>query len=466
MVLKEAGSGRCRPISPTTPKANLSASGAPREWSDDFSAVITYDTTSLFAPCYAGPSTRYTIMEVLTGDISNDHAVSGGGNLRITSRLPSQALTNWRYIAAIVGVIRFGQSCPDVSGLDFLEGTEPFTANDVCIYGGSMFTPWHLKDAPGEDSGHGFGPDGQPGVAGIDDDQDGTTDENDEWPALRDTTVNSGFGHSGANAYQAGVDAAPGAAGVDDDGNGTTDEYGEMGWPDTDDGDDTQRLVRHTLMKGNFDTSSFIYFNMDPATPGYNQCSILDVINGTGSGVPAPGDELSPGFYQPYTQYNYVYCASGTCFGAMLWTGTDMANPDESLGPAVSTIHTTADDNLVAFSANSLIEHYQRQVQVRGNSNFSRTMWVISGNPTLYYPSVSADLDGDRDVDGQDFLTFSVCYNGSLKAPQAACANTDADLDDDGDVDGQDFLTFSVCYNGSLRKPQPACFPPILTNCP
>ena len=102
------------------------------------------------------------------------------------------------------------------------------------------------------------------------------------------------------------------------------------------------------------------------------------------------------------------------------------------------------------------------------NSNVSHKFWIVSGNAMTYpyFPSLTEDLDGDRDVDGNDFLTFSLCYNGSLKPPQSGCANLDADLDNDGDVDGFDFTTWSLCHNGSLKRPQPACMPPNLTSCP
>jgi hypothetical protein len=80
---------------------------------------------------------------------------------------------------------------------------------------------------------------------------------------------------------------------------------------------------------------------------------------------------------------------------------------------------------------------------------------ILSTDPPYpFEPDMKGDLDYDGDADGQDFLTFSVCYNGSLNPPSAACENTDADFDEDGDVDGNDFLTFSVCYNGSLNPPR------------
>ncbi len=39
------------------------------------------------------------------------------------------------------------------------------------------------------------------------------------------------------------------------------------------------------------------------------------------------------------------------------------------------------------------------------------------------------------------------------REPQPACENLEADLEGDGDVDGFDFLTFANCYNGSGRAP-------------
>jgi len=39
---------------------------------------------------------------------------------------------------------------------------------------------------------------------------------------------------------------------------------------------------------------------------------------------------------------------------------------------------------------------------------------------------------------------------------EADSASASADLDDDGDVDGYDFVTFSLCFNGSLNPPN--CF--------
>lgn len=64
------------------------------------------------------------------------------------------------------------------------------------------------------------------------------------------------------------------------------------------------------------------------------------------------------------------------------------------------------------------------------------------------------DFDGDGDADGTDFMTFSSCFNGSLRPPKSSCQDPEADMDGDEDVDGYDFMTFSSCFNGSLRFPK------------
>jgi hypothetical protein len=92
--------------------------------------------------------------------------------------------------------------------------------------------------------------------------------------------------------------------------------------------------------------------------------------------------------------------------------------------------------------------------------------WRLSaGSPCIDAADYSAysgpplDLDGlDRDVDdpstantGAGALTF--LDMGAYEYQASPTTGSQADLDDDGDVDGIDFLTFSVCFNGSLNPP-------------
>jgi hypothetical protein len=443
------------------------AFGQPREWKDDFTTVTTYDSGSVYATCASptAPSTKYTLIEAFTGNPFNGRALSGGGKFIFTNR-STAGVGGLRADLAAIGVVDFGQTCPDnpdPSPGASLITSEPFTSNNQCTYGGLQFTDWQLKFPP--DTYEVRGSDGKCGVANVDDDLDGITDEDNECLACRPTFVNGGYGNRNGTGFQGGVDAAPGVAGVDDDANGIVDDLDEMGWSGSDDGDDTTRQAFWIVLKANLDTSSLIFVEVDPATVTgvFNMGQIISASYSQLEG----NNEIVKGYYRAHVRYNWVFCVSGTCYGAVLWEGTDMANPDETLGPLANAQHTAADDNLAGFVffQSTVPLQFTRQQHATGNSNFSDAYWVVSGNPANYYPSPSADLDGDKDVDGFDFLTFSNCYNGSNKPALAACANRQADLDKDGDVDGFDFLTFSNCYNGSNRKPLAACFPPNLTNC-
>lgn len=66
--------------------------------------------------------------------------------------------------------------------------------------------------------------------------------------------------------------------------------------------------------------------------------------------------------------------------------------------------------------------------------------------------SVPADVDGDLDVDLDDFSMFQICFNGPNRlAPYGGCGY--ADFDGDGDVDLSDFGFFQLCYSGPNRAP-------------
>jgi hypothetical protein len=62
------------------------------------------------------------------------------------------------------------------------------------------------------------------------------------------------------------------------------------------------------------------------------------------------------------------------------------------------------------------------------------------------------DMDGDGDVDLNDFATFANCYYGSaITVPPPSCTPAQfdtCDLDDDGDVDLGDFSTFALNFTG------------------
>ena len=458
-------------------------------WVDDFETYATYDSAAI-VNCTA----KYTSMEPLTGDFNLQYVASGDGVLRgSTLKLGSFPGIEARFVFCVVGVLNVRQPC--ASGWPFLHSSETFDPNgDICMYSGFSFNQFQLRHASfglGDDNGEEFGPDldeeaaghqNGPGVWNVDDDGNGTTDD-PQWGGGSGNVIAS------PEYLWPGIDGAPGFAGQDDDGDGYTDyipgpnapgvdddkdgevdevgelrpDMGEFGWPGSDDSDDTTGEWGYAAgLRANLIDTSVIFVNVDVMSDG-NQFTIRQIYQ---SDLPSgPSDFLGVGFYEAGTKYNFVYCASGTCYGALLWTESDMANPNHNVGPVLNTLHNEPDSvNVAPGFWNYLNGEYAfiQNTTYRGNSNFDHSFWVVEGSPSQYYPSASADLDNDLDVDGQDFLTFSVCYNGSLNPPQVVCPNTDADLDDDGDVDGQDFLTFSVCYNGALKRP--ACLPSLLSS--
>ncbi len=65
--------------------------------------------------------------------------------------------------------------------------------------------------------------------------------------------------------------------------------------------------------------------------------------------------------------------------------------------------------------------------------------------------AASADLDGDGDVDLNDFALFVLCVGGPQSPPAETCVpGTDADFDNDEDVDLGDFALFQHFFTGAL----------------
>ncbi len=67
--------------------------------------------------------------------------------------------------------------------------------------------------------------------------------------------------------------------------------------------------------------------------------------------------------------------------------------------------------------------------------------------------TIREDLDGDSDVDVQDFQMFQACFNGPNRPPFGPGCNR-ADFDGDSDVDLGDFGLFQDCFNGPNRPPK------------
>ena len=70
-------------------------------------------------------------------------------------------------------------------------------------------------------------------------------------------------------------------------------------------------------------------------------------------------------------------------------------------------------------------------------------------------PFIGPDIDGDCDVDNNDFDLFEDCLSGPDVLPQAGCENRDFDAD--SDVDQADFGLLQGCLTGSNKVPDATC---------
>ena len=78
-----------------------------------------------YRPNYdAGADDDATHTLLVVGDVYNEHAVSGGGNLLITSRAEGAPSTGSRFIVCAVGVVNADTGCPDVAGIGNLDSRE------------------------------------------------------------------------------------------------------------------------------------------------------------------------------------------------------------------------------------------------------------------------------------------------------------------------------------------------------
>jgi len=111
---------------------------------------------------------------------------------------------------------------------------------------------------------------------------------------------------------------------------------------------------------------------------------------------------------------------------------------EEGFATATWTVQAPPAPGLVVITANLASNSYGESFSAAGQSN-------------MQVGQLTADFDGDGDVDLADFTLFQLCFGGSENPPAGTCPpGVDADLDGDGDVDLDDFLEFQLQFTGSL----------------
>ncbi len=219
----------------------------------------------------------------------------------------------------------------DPAGTDPAEGNGKFDR-------GEPFYDWGTDQLPDLYELSAWGPDGRPGVASQDDDWDGTVDEPDEYLSGYDCSDpnNCPIGpdwnddlydrsNSAIIQLEFGPDKKPGVAGVDDNSDGITDNFSEYLWPGSDDssrmfGNDAKPGVANVDddgINGTDDAGEYVYcINQRISNP--NACAGMDDVRPPFGydGLPGYGvvDDDGDGIPDNYSEY--VYCQNFNCPGS------------------------------------------------------------------------------------------------------------------------------------------------------
>ncbi len=117
-----------------------------------------------------------------------------------------------------------------------------------------------------------------------------------------------------------------------------------------------------------------------------------------------------------------------------------------SVSPASGTSTGESDDITLAYDGVATLPRGVHVATVSVSApealNSPRALTV-----TVTVRTVKPDMNGDGDVDQEDFGVFQRCLSGNLPQPEPSCAT--AKMDGDGDVDEQDFLIFFECMSGA-----------------
>ena len=98
------------------------------------------------------------------------------------------------------------------------------------------------------------------------------------------------------------------------------------------------------------------------------------------------------------------------------------------------------------------VNTYNATITVSGNAINGPQQIAVTVN--VY--TVGPDLDGDADVDQEDFGLFQRCFTGA-GVPQDDPDCWFADFDHDDDVDADDFGNFQRCHTGATLCADPNC---------
>jgi hypothetical protein len=451
---------------------------------DDFQTVTTYNHQTYVDAC-AGTLPDWSVQTSLAGSTMYERAVRGGGKLN---------LSNWQFDNPFIAGLRVTNAFVGWAGGVFACVGEPsigrsnivFTHDDICIYGGFEFNRFQLtlQSTPSGANGGQFGPDLQPGIAGVDDDGNGSTDD--------DPNCNKG------------VDGQWGVAGVDDDANGKTDDPGDTHASFGCHGDDDP-------VASGLPSPEYLGWGPD-GCPG--DCGVDDDGNGLTDISDVPGVTNAP--FSPGTQgFDDDHDGTTDELGEFQPDQNELGHPgtddsDDTNGdlylhaigfranvPAASTIGLSTQmdsgptqfslQDVTSFQINQLdaadeigVNFYQADVRYNyavcaTGSLYGAQLWIGNdvANPVeTLGPKVDTNHLNktiDREAGFQDWVLGNALYT-PLQNSAYTTNSTFGDLfqilegdilpivaqdrDKDGDVDGVDFSVFASCFNKAGNPPR------------
>jgi hypothetical protein len=147
--------------------------------------------------------------------------------------------------------------------------------------------------------------------------------------------------------------------------------------------------------------------------------------------------------------------ASMAPHGSLASTGVCLANPGTEYvvyaqnGTSFTVDLSAASGDFAARFYDPRTGEFRPEFTVQGRGLRSVTKpnssdWVLH---LLLHPRIVGDLDGDSDVDQDDFGLLQRCYSGTGEPYDPGCEN--GDLDADEDVDGRDFGILFGCMRGA-----------------
>lgn len=136
---------------------------------------------------------------------------------------------------------------------------------------------------------------------------------------------------------------------------------------------------------------------------------------------------------------------------------TDDWGSDQFVTPLSAATATSGNQRTVTFTfrvkAPWATAHQQRLYASARDNLEPVAEWTLLPDR---YAVLRIDLDGDGDIDMDDFGYLQACFSGSGVA-QTDPACSDALLDDDNDVDAEDLLIFRKCMSGPDIPAAPDC---------